>query len=125
MCGLVTMRLNFFKSLLARLTMKLFPPQFVVNAEAGLFFELRTVVLASVAFSTSQAWKMVEMPCVLLILIFKVFDFVVSSLEMILSLKSDYIVPSSPKTVIVWSKACLPLRLNFSPLITNLGEHIL
>lgn len=125
MCGLVTMRLNFFKSLLARLTVKLFPPQFVVNAEAGLFFELRTVVLASPAFSTSQAWKMVEMACVLLILIFKVFDFVVSSLEMILSLKSDYIVPPSPKTVIVWSKACLPLRLNFSPLITNLGEHIL
>lgn len=119
------MRLNFFKSLLARLTVKLFPPQFVVNAEAGLVFELRTVVLASPAFSTSQAWKMVEMACVLLILIFKVFDFVVSSLEMILSLKSDYIVPLSPKIVIVWSKACLPLRLNFSPLITNLGEHIL
>lgn len=49
----MTMRLNYFKSLLARLTVKLFPPQFVMNAEAGLLVELRTVVLASSAFSTS------------------------------------------------------------------------
>lgn len=47
-----------------------------MNAEAGLLVELRTVVLASPAFSTSQAWKMVEMACVLLILIFKVFNYV-------------------------------------------------
>lgn len=68
---------------------------------------------------------MVEMAFVLLILVFKVFNYVVSSMEIILSLKRDFMVPTFPKTVIVWSKACLPLRLNFSPLITNLGEHIL
>lgn len=100
MCGLVTMRFNYFKILLARLTAKLFPPQFVVNAEAGLLIELRTVILASPAFSTSQAWKMVVMACVLLVLIFKVFNYVVSGLEIILSLKSDYMVPP-PKTVFV------------------------
>lgn len=52
--------------------MKLFPPHFVVNAEGDLLIELRTVVLASPAFSTSRAWKMVETAYVLLILIFKV-----------------------------------------------------
>lgn len=67
---------------------------------------------------------MVEMACMLLILIFKVFNYVVSSLEIILCLKSDYMVPL-PKTVIVWSKACLPLKLNFSLLLTDLDEHIL
>lgn len=72
MCGLVTMRLNYLKSLLARVTVKLFPPHFVVNAEGDLLIELRTVVLASPAFSTSRAWKMVETAYVLLILIFKV-----------------------------------------------------
>lgn len=91
---------QYFKILLARLTAKLFPPQFVVNAEAGLLIELRTVILASPAFSTSQAWKMVVMACVLLVLIFKVFNYVVSGLEIILSLKSDYMVPP-PKTVFV------------------------
>lgn len=96
----MTMRFNYFKSLLTSLAVKLFPPQFVVNAEAGLLVELRTVVLASPAFSTSQAWKMVEMVCMLLTLIFKVFNYVVSSWEVILSLKSDYMVPP-PKTVIV------------------------
>lgn len=125
----MTMRVNYFKSLLARLTFSSTVPQyklqFVVNAEAGLLVELRAVVLASPAFSTSQVWKMVEMVCVLLVLILKVLNYVVFYLEITLSLKRDYMVLPFPKIVIFWSKACLPLKLNFSPLITNLIEHIL
>jgi len=65
---------------------------------------------------------MVEVGCVLLLLIFKVFNSIVSSMDTILSLKCDYMFCPSPESVIVRSKACLPRRLNFSPVITNMGE---
>lgn len=59
------------------------------------------------------------------LLIFKGFNCIVSSMDMILSLKCDYMFHSSPESIIVRSKACLPLRLNFLPLIANVGEPIL
>lgn len=82
-------------------------------------------VCAYPAFSKLQAWKMAEMGCELLILIFKVFNYIVSGMDIILSLKCDCMFCPSPESVIVRFKACLPLVLNVSPLITNVGEPVL
>lgn len=106
-------------------TVKLSPLQFVVNAEAGLFTELSNCCSCLPCILEIAGLENGRDGLCVLILIFKVFNYIVPSMDMILSLKCDYMFCPFPQSIIVRSKACLPLRLNFSLLITNVVEPIL